>query len=94
MEINLNEVKEVLRSREDKCIKLATKLDKMNDLTRSLLSALSSSISREDAIGYKERNAMKEETKSLHNYLDNIMDKEKELLVASGAVKIEETGGY
>ena len=75
MEINLNEVKEVLRSREDKCNKLASKLDKMNDLTRNLLSALSSSIGREDTIGYQERQVMKEETKSLHNYLDNIMER-------------------
>mgnify|MGYP001083868696 CR=1 FL=1 len=89
MEINLNEVKEVLRSREDKCNKLASKLDKMNDLTRNLLSALSSSIGREDTIGYQERQVMKEETKSLHNYLDNIMDRERELLVANGGVKVE-----
>jgi len=89
MEINLNEVKTVLRDREDKCNKLASKLDKMNDLTRNLLTALSSSIGREDTIGYKERQVMKEETKSLHNYLDNIMEKERELLVAAGGVKVE-----
>ena len=84
----------VLRDREDKCNKLASKLDKMNDLTRNLLTALSSSIGREDTIGYKERNVIKEETKQLHNYLDSIMEREKELLVAHGGVKVEDTGGY
>tara|TARA_R110001592_G_scaffold331732_1_gene614777 strand:- start:320 stop:598 length:279 start_codon:yes stop_codon:yes gene_type:complete len=87
MEINLNEVKEVLRSREDKCNKLASKLDKMNDLTRNLLSALSSSIGREDTIGYKEKQVIKEETKSLHNYLDTLEN--IELGLATGGVKVE-----
>tara|TARA_B110000858_G_scaffold70430_1_gene81835 strand:- start:73 stop:366 length:294 start_codon:yes stop_codon:yes gene_type:complete len=72
MEINLEQIKEALTSNRKQVLSLAKQLDKANSLNRTLLSALSDTISRDDVISYDDRKLMKNRAENMVKYLDRI----------------------
>lgn len=74
MEMNLHQIQEALTSNRKQVLSLAKQLDKANSLNRTLLSALSDSISRDDVISYDDRKLMKNREENMVKYLDTVLD--------------------
>ena len=74
MEMNLHQIHEALTSNRTQVISLAKQLDKANSLNRTLLSALSDTISRDDVISYDDRKLMKNRAENMVKYLDTVLD--------------------
>ena len=74
MEMNLHQIQEALTSNRKQVISLAKQLDKANSLNRTLLSALSDTISRDDVISYDDRKLMRNTAENMVKYLDTVLD--------------------
>lgn len=74
MEMNLHQIQEALTSNRKQVLSLAKQLDKANSLNRTLLSALSDSISRDDVISYDDRKLIKNREENMVKYLDTVLD--------------------
>lgn len=78
----MERVKKVLKNREKAILSMAKKLDNVNSLNRTLLSALSTAIGRDDVLSYDESKAIKAETNDLCDSIDfhmNGLDRAVEL---------------
>ena len=73
MEMNLEQVKEALTSNRKQVISLAKQLEKANSLNRTLLTALSDTISRDDVISYDDRKALKRKEENMIDYLNMVV---------------------
>ena len=74
MDMNLHQIQEAFTSNRKQVISLAKQLDKANSLNRTLLSALSDTISRDDVISYDDRKLMKNRAENMVKYLDTVLD--------------------
>lgn len=83
MKIDLNVVKDVVTSNRKKLISMSKQLDKANSLNRTLLSALSDSITRDDTISYEDRKEMRDLNTNIVEYLKSLQD---------GALNVEPVG--
>jgi len=69
MEINLSVVQDVITSNRKELISMSKQLDKANSLNRTLLSALSDSITRDDTISFEDRKEMRSLNTNIVEYL-------------------------
>lgn len=93
MSVNLNQAKQALKARETAILKLDAKCEQLNDLSRTLLSALRSALEY-TSLNYDDRKELKEQTKSMcisideHVTLANSIDDSR----FEGAFKVSKKG--
>tara|TARA_R110002096_G_scaffold363910_2_gene557013 strand:- start:14 stop:262 length:249 start_codon:yes stop_codon:yes gene_type:complete len=74
MEMNLNVVQDVITSNRKELISMSKQLDKAHSLNRTLLSALSDSITRDDTISYEDRKEMRDLNTNIVDYLKSFIE--------------------